>query len=90
MPPDIKTIERIKDILRRDLVLGKEIELLDDAALIGGDFDFDSLDMLLLVTSIEKEFAVKISDKSIGQKAFATVTSLAEFVDENKPQQSDA
>lgn len=75
------TLERIKAIMRRDLKLGPAAELPDDLPLIGGQFDLDSLDMLMLLTSMEKEFGIKVSDRSIGREAFNTVTTLASFID---------
>ncbi len=80
-PVSTGTVERIKTILRRDLKLGADARIADDMPLIGGEFDLDSLDMLLLVTSVEKEFGVKIANGSIGREAFASVRSLSEFVD---------
>src|SRR4051812_35825182 len=56
---DPATLERIKTIFRRDLKLGPDIPIADDMPFFGGDVDLDSLDMLLLVTSIEKEFGIK-------------------------------
>lgn len=75
------TTERIKAIMRRDLKLGPAAELPDDLPLIGGQFDLDSLDMLMLVTSLEKEFEIKVSDRSIGKAAFTTLATLAAFID---------
>lgn len=75
------TPERIKAIMRRDLKLGPTAELPDDLPLIGGQFDLDSLDMLMLVTSMEKEFGIKVSDQSIGRDAFQTIATLAAFID---------
>jgi acyl carrier protein len=75
------TAERIKAIMRRDLKLGPTAELPDDLPLIGGQFDLDPLDMLMLVTSMEKEFGIKVSDQSIGRDAFKTISTLAAFVD---------
>jgi acyl carrier protein len=75
------TIDRIKTILRRDLKLGQSAVIEDSMPLVGGDLDLDSLDMLLLITSVEKEFGVKIANGSVGREAFRTVESLAEFID---------
>jgi acyl carrier protein len=79
------TSERIKTIMRRDLKLGPGVELPDDMPLAGGQFDLDSLDMLMLVTSMEKEFGIKVADGSIGREAFATIATLAEFVESKRP-----
>lgn len=75
------TIERIKIVLRRDLKIGPDVVILDDMPLAGGEFDLDSLDMLLLLTSIEKEFGVRITDGSAGRDVFASVASLAAFIE---------
>jgi acyl carrier protein len=52
----------VKSLLRRELRLGDNEEIADDTPLSGGDLDLDSLDMLLIVTAIEKEFAVKVRE----------------------------
>jgi len=75
------TLIRIKAIMRRDLKLGDQVAIPDDLPLVGGDFDLDSLDVLLLVTSVEKEFGIKISDGTIGREVFSSVSTLASFVD---------
>jgi acyl carrier protein len=77
----VLTIDRIRSILRRDLKLGEDATIEDDMALAGGDFDLDSLDLLLLLTSIEKEFGIKIVEGSIKREAFSTVASLGAFID---------
>jgi len=81
--PTPETNERIKALLRRDLKLGEDAEVRDDTPLLGGEFDLDSLDVLLLVTSIEKEFGIKIPNEAVGQDAFANVTTLARFVEDH-------
>lgn len=81
VPASTETTERIKSLLRRELKLGEDAEVRDDMPLLGGDFDLDSLDVLLLVTSVEKEFGIKIPNDAVGQEAFADVTALARFVE---------
>lgn len=75
------TIDRIAAIMRRDLKLGADVPIAADTPLLGGDFDLDSLDVLLLVTSIEKEFGIKVADGAIGREAFRDVATLAGFVE---------
>jgi acyl carrier protein len=75
------TVDRIRLILRRDLKLGEDARIDETMALAGGEFDLDSLDLLLLITSIEKEFGVKLVDGSIKRETFETVATLAAFVD---------
>ena len=48
----------------------------------GGDVDMDSLDILLLVTSLEKEFGIKVPNAAVGREVFESVATLARFVQE--------
>ena len=80
--PRRETIDRIKTILRKDLKLG-DIDIPDDMAFFGSDADFDSLDILLLMTSIEKQFKVKVPSESVGKQIFQSVSTLAQYIDEN-------
>ena len=77
----IPTIDRIRVILRRDLKLGEDATIGDNMALAGGEFDLDSLDLLLLLTSIEKEFGIKIVEGTIKREAFSTLATLSAFID---------
>ena len=79
--PTAPTIERITAIMRRDLKLPVDVQIDSTTPLIGGDLDLDSLDVLLLVTSLEKEFGIKVADGSIGREAFRDVATLAGFVE---------
>ncbi len=83
MQPATDTSERIKALLRRELKLGENADVRDDTPLLGGDFDLDSLDVLLLVTSVEKEFGIKIPNEAVNEEAFANVTTLARFVEDH-------
>ncbi len=76
-----ETIQRIKEILRTSLKYDADTPLADDSPLIGGEFDLDSLDILLVVTTIEKEFGIRIRDDKMDRKAFTTIRTLADFVD---------
>ncbi len=83
--PSEATLNRLRAILRRDLKLGPDAPIPDDMPLAGGEFDLDSLDMLMLVTSVEKEFAIKINNEQLGREAFASVAALASFVEAHAP-----
>ncbi|HEX8524081.1 MAG TPA: 3-hydroxyacyl-ACP dehydratase FabZ family protein [Tepidisphaeraceae bacterium] len=79
---DPQLLERLKVILRRDLKLGAEARIADDMAFFGEgtDVDLDSLDMLLLVTSVEREFGVKIPNEAVGRTVFESVKTLAQYI----------
>ncbi len=78
--PDPQLLHRLKTILRRDLKLGSDAAIADDMSFFGSDIDLDSLDMLLLVTSVEREFGVKIPNEAVGRTVFESVASLAQFI----------
>ena len=81
-PPALSTIrERVKGILRRDLKLG-DVPIADDMAFFSSETDFDSLDILLLVTSIEREFGIKVASEEVGRSAFQNVDTLTRFIHE--------
>jgi 3-hydroxyacyl-[acyl-carrier-protein] dehydratase len=80
---DSELLERLKLILRRDLKLGADASIADDMQFFGGDIDLDSLDMLLLVTSVEREFGVKIPNEAVGRTVFQSVSSLANYITEH-------
>src|SRR5438093_13762756 len=77
-PSDI--LRRIELILRRDLKLGPDAPIPPDMPFFGGNVDLDSLDILLLVTSIEKEFGVQIPSSAVGQEVFQNVTTLVGYI----------
>ena len=83
-PLDPALLEEIKAMLRRDLKLGPDTEVTGDMPLIGGPIDIDSIDILLVVSSIEKQFNIKIPSEAIGRSAFASVASLARYVQDNR------
>ena len=74
--------DRVKAIVRRDLKLGAAADIADDMPFFGGDIDMDSLDILLLVTSIEKEFGIKVPNAAVGRQVFESVATLTQFVQE--------
>ena len=79
--PKPETMDRVREIIRRDLMLGPDAAITDNMPLFEGDFDMDSLDALLLVTSIEKEFGIKVPNEQIGHDIFADVKTLASYIE---------
>jgi len=61
-------------------------DLKDDAPLVGGDMGIDSIDVLELVMMIEKDYGVKIENKELGVKVFASVRALATHIFNNQRQ----
>src|SRR5947208_14172229 len=84
--PDVdpQILDHLKAIVQRDLKLGPTARIPDDMPFFGGDVDMDSLDSLLLVTSLEKEFGIKVPNAAVGRQVFENVMTLASFVQEQK------
>lgn len=80
--PSQTTIEQVKAMLRQDLKLGKDFDLQNDTPLLDGQLDLDSLDVLMLITSMEKKFGFKIPDAKIGREIFRDAQTLALYIDE--------
>lgn len=75
------TLDRVKAALRAVVQVEDDTEIGDNMPLKGGEFDMDSLDLLLLIGAIEKEFAIKIDNEQINLAAFENVTTLTQFID---------
>jgi len=83
-----ETLDQLKILLRKDLKLGPDIAIPDDMAFAGSEADFDSLDILLLLASIEKQFKIKIPSEAVGKEVFRNLSTLAAYVDEQtRPQE---
>ncbi|KQC07142.1 MAG: acyl carrier protein [Smithella sp. SDB] len=59
-------------------------DIKDDERLVGGDLGIDSIDVLELVMMIEKDYGVKIDNKEVGVKVFASVRALATHISNNR------
>jgi acyl carrier protein len=57
-----------------------------DASLVGGGLGLDSIDTLELLVLLEKEYGVTVPDINVGKKVFASVRSLATYIQENRSQ----
>jgi acyl carrier protein len=76
--------QRLKQVIVEDLNL-EEItpeQIRDDEVLFGEGIGLDSLDAVELVVVVKRHFGVEIKDMTEGRKAFASVDSLAGFIEE--------
>lgn len=60
-------------------------DIADDAPMIGGGLELDSLDALEVVVAIEKAYGVKIDSSEDSKRALGSVNALAAFVRERSP-----
>jgi acyl carrier protein len=76
-------IESVKRILRDALQLGDRAdELTADSGLLGEMPEMDSMAVVTILTLLEEEFGIEVNDDDISAETFATVGSLARFLEE--------
>jgi len=57
-----------------------------DDRLVGGNLGLDSIDVLEMVIMIEKDYGIKIDNRELGVKVFATLGTLAEYIHKSSPE----
>ena len=75
---------KAKIIETLDLVDVTPDDIKEDDQLVGGELGIDSIDVLELVMMIEKDYGVKIDNKELGAKVFASLRSMAQFISDNR------
>jgi acyl carrier protein len=74
--------EKIIDTL--DLIDVTPEDFKENDRLVGGKLGIDSIDILELAMMIDKDYGIKIDNKELGQKVFATLGTLAEYIHKNR------
>jgi acyl carrier protein len=54
------------------------------ARLVGGELGIDSIDVLEMVVLVERDYGVVINSQEVGEKVFASVASLAAYIESNR------
>ena len=81
-------IREIKNTLKKQIIEElnlqemKPEDIEDDAPLFGDGLGLDSIDALELVVLMEKYYGVKILDETVGRKVLASITTMAEYIQE--------
>ena len=57
-----------------------------DNQLVGGDLGIESIDVLEMVIMIERDYGVKIDNRELGVKVFATLGTLADYIHKSSPE----
>jgi len=74
---------KLIDILNLADLTPEDID--ENAQLVGGEIGIDSIDVLEMVVMIEKDYGLKVNNKEVGEKVFATLNALAGYISENSP-----
>ena len=77
---------QIKIVDALNLIDVQPEDIKPDDQLVGGDMGIDSIDVLEMVIMIERDYGVKIDNRELGVKVFATLRTLAEYIHENSPE----
>jgi acyl carrier protein len=81
----ITCLDEIKTLLGEVLHLKKRAATLAvDTPLFGSMPELDSMAVVLVVVAIEERFGVKFDDDEVNGETFATVGTLAAFVDRKR------
>ena len=84
MTPSPLLVAQIKSLIVESLRLEgvDAASIADDQALFGGGLGLDSVDALELVVALERRFDIKLDGSDLDRSVFASVASLAAFVEE--------
>jgi acyl carrier protein len=77
---------KVKMVEILNLVDVKPNDINEDDQLVGGSLGIDSIDVLEMVIMIEKDYGIKIDNKELGVKVFATLRILTGYIYENSPE----
>lgn len=73
------TLEKLQKLINRELSI--DIEKITTDAHLFDDLNFDSLDAIEMVLSIEREFDVEVPDEDVD--SLFTVKQVVDFIDAN-------
>jgi acyl carrier protein len=76
--------EKIIEILNLPDVSPTDIHA--DDQLVGGPLGIDSIDVLEMVIMIEKDYGIVINNRELGAKVFASLRTLADYIQKNAPE----
>ena len=85
MSPLIEEL-KVKLIEILNLVDLKPEDFDENSQLVGGELGIDSIDVLEMVVMVEKDYGIIINNQEVGQKIFSSLASLAEYIEEHRPE----
>lgn len=82
MPHTIETLDQVRSLLASVLQLGAKAGGLEARSpLLGALPELDSMAVVHVLTAVEDHFGVVIADDELSAETFATLGSLADFVE---------
>jgi acyl carrier protein len=55
-------------------------DLADDTPFFDGGLGLDSVDLMILVALVDRDYGVEIFDREVGEKVFITLSTLAAYI----------
>ena len=84
--------EALKSQLKSDIISSlslinyKPEEIADDETIVGENgWDVDSIDILDLLTMVEKKYHVQVQNTNDAKKIFLNINTLTDFLQKNSP-----
>jgi acyl carrier protein len=59
-------------------------QLADDTPFFDGGLGLDSVDLLMLVALVDRDYGVQIFSRELGEKVFITLSTLAAYIEKMK------
>jgi acyl carrier protein len=80
----MNTTKKVRDlVIRHTQWTGSPDELTDDLSLIDQQV-LDSLDLLTLISALEEEFDVEVSDEDLIPANFSSIRQIVDYVESRK------
>ena len=89
-PAGEETMKQLLQELKKKIVEELQLkdvtpdELADDVPFFDGGLGLDSVDLLLLVALVDRDYGVEIFSPELGEKVFITLSTLAEYIAKNR------
>ncbi len=77
---------KLIDILNLPDVTPQDFD--EKAQLVGGELGIDSIDVLEMVVMVEKDYGIIINSQEVGEKVFASLAALADYIRTNQADSS--
>ncbi|MGN0281673.1 MAG: phosphopantetheine-binding protein [Prevotella sp.] len=83
-------MEELKETLKKQIIEALSLEemtpadICDEEPLFGEGLGLDSIDALELIVLLEKNYGIRLSDPKEGKAIFASVNTMAEYVEKNR------
>jgi acyl carrier protein len=81
-----KVLQELKKKIVEELDLNdiNPNELADDTLFFDGGLGLDSVDLMVLVALVDRDYGVEIFNRELGKKVFITLSTLAEYITKHK------